>query len=804
MRGVLLIPLLVLLGLLPGRAHAQVMRLGSSRLSVDKVVWGFDPENQGMPAECYAPVTVTVSSGGESVQGVLILEYPQDASQNVRIVAPFATTPNTSTAVELLACLPRNCQKARLTLTDDSGDSARLELASMVGDHSLPIVSSTACRIGLLGGVEVQPSVTLAVDARIWQNSSGPGTGVTARWWDSAVAQKVPVLPDAWIEYESFDVVVAREHDILQATAAAREALHTWVQAGGRLVIQASQAGQRTFEAVPPDVAGYLTIDDPLELTPGASTKEAFSESRPTPTTRGDDSAPSGPFMPSPPPVGAPTSPKPAALVEAERRPVATIDPARTPVRLLHLTAAGKRAGWIVRFPVADLPAGADSDCGLVAHGPSGLGLVAVVGMNPKRVCGIDVSAHDSLWRTILSPLIPHWNRSPGSPGAYPWGTSGVDQATSAAIAGALNSITMPPTVGSSFFIASLAAVLALGLLIGPVGRVVLKRRRWLSASWLAAIACIAVVSVAGWLIPNLVRSGESAAARLSAVDALCDEDGSLSRAWSTSITSFFAGRPGFVALPGSEDIKHAPTGGWWRGVSTVYAYSPAWSRQPALSLVTVPGGAGQRKGTLVQPVEFGQWTYRAFLDQQSTAPDSIARVTLSLALKDEQYVLTVRGLPEGCEVGQAALMLDGQQVELGPSGGPEGLKPAGGVLRLMGSGPHSRERLDDFTPQETGWDAAGQYGAVNRLVAENAALPLQRGRNAAIETRVAQGGACVRMKLSNVPLDWDSARWHPATTRHEVLLRAVLPASSVRGVRPAARGDTPDGQSDKLQEATP
>src|SRR5690349_7768749 len=81
-----------------GWAHGQVMRIRASGLQVEGVVWGFDDQraSSAMPAECFAPVTGAVSSGAVSVQGILTLEYPQDASQNALVVAPFATTPTTT------------------------------------------------------------------------------------------------------------------------------------------------------------------------------------------------------------------------------------------------------------------------------------------------------------------------------------------------------------------------------------------------------------------------------------------------------------------------------------------------------------------------------------------------------------------------------------------------------------------------------------------------------------------------------------------------------------------------------------
>ncbi len=104
-------------------------------------------------------------------------------------------------------------------------------------------------------------------------------------------------------------------------------------------------------------------------------------------------------------------------------------------------------------------------DAGLIASGPVGLGLVTVVGMNPRRVCGIDVNAHDSLWREIIFPTLPHWHA--GSPGRHSWygwaQSSGPDMATSMAIRGALDSVTTTVSVGAGFFVVTLVVIAALG-----------------------------------------------------------------------------------------------------------------------------------------------------------------------------------------------------------------------------------------------------------------------------------------------------------------------------------------------------
>lgn len=744
MRTVLFI---LLLSLLPASLRAQVLHLRRSGLTAESIRWGFDPAGTTMPAECYAPVTVTVSAGNAAVQGVLVLEYPQDVSQNARIVAPFATTPNAATQVQLLACLPRNCEWAKLTMTDDDGNKQSVEFRSLVLENALPTITGGVCMIGLVGGLEVAPSFVLATDPRAlgsWPEGTTTGSEPPPpRWWETAQAFKIDAMPDSWIAYESFDVVVAREQDILQAPAGVREALHTWVEAGGRLIVQASQAGPRTHEALPPGAGACFTIDQPLELTPGAQVQAAMMASSKAQTS---------------------------------------IAPARTPVRLLRVTPAGRALGWTTRYPVTD----GDGDSGLVASGPVGLGLVTVVGMNPRRVCGIDVNAHDSLWREIIFPALPHWHAGPlGRHSWYGWShSSGPDMATSMAIRGALDSVTTTVSVGAGFFVVTLIAIAALGLVIGPVGRIVLKRKGWLSSNWLVALGCIAATSAAGLVIPKLLRSGETAVSRWAAVDAVCDADGGVSQAWTTAVTGIFAGRPGSTEVPASADADAIPGGVWWRGVSTLATNSVTGSRQAEIGLLTVPGGAGQRQGLDIGPVGMGQWTHRAFLDQRASPPAELANLSLSLAREDGVFVLRVRGLPPACRVEQGSVLLPGQEsalIAVG-DGSPDA---ASGVVLLRGDTLGPRAPLDRFTPEEVQWNETGQYGAETRLVAANASMPVQRGRNAAIETRLDAGGVCVRLHLTNLPLAWDASRWRPATTRHEVWLRAVLPASSVRGYTP-------------------
>jgi hypothetical protein len=738
--------LLTFLLLLPAAARAQIIHLRSSGLTLETLAWGFDPTSPTMPGEMYAPVAATVSSGATAVQGILTLEYPQDASQNARIVAPFATTPNAPTTVQLLACLPRNCQWVKVTLSDATGASRYVEYQGIVGEDALPgITSAPGCSIAIIKGAEVFTTIALNKGPANAYTGYPTPDPPTSRWWEGANAVTVSTLPDAWIAWESFDIVVAREHDILQSTTAQREALHTWVEAGGRLVIIASQAGPRTLEAVPGDARECFTIDEPLERAPGAAVQRAMLASSAATTA---------------------------------------IEPAVTPVRLLQLTPEGRRAGWTLRFPITDAQ---DFDSALLASGPACLGIVTIVGMNPKRICGIDAPAHDSLWREILFPSVPHWHAGAvGRNAWYSWqSASGPDMATGMAIRQTLDSITTTPSIGAGFFIVTLVVVGLLGLLIGPVGRVVLKRRGWLSTSWLAAGACIAGVSVAGWLIPALLRSGETAASRACAVDALCDERGAIAAAWSANITGFFAGRPRATALPASQDTDALPGGAWWRGISTIEAHNATGSRQSPLTLVTVPGGAGQRPGFLAQPLDFGQWTYRAFLDQRAAPPRELANLTLSLARDADAFTLTVRGLPEGAKVESGSLLLPNAQVALTPLQGGAATADRAAVL-LRGEQSTPRERLDRFTDQERQWNDSGQYGAPTRLIAENASLPLQRHRNAALEQRIDAGAVCVRLRITGLALPWDSSRWSPATTRHEVSLRALLPASTIRGYSPS------------------
>ena len=74
-----------------------------------------------LPSGRWAPITVWVTSGPRAFTGELSLEYSQDATQRTMIVAPFSTTPDQTTPVELVAAVPRYCQSLTLEVTAETG-----------------------------------------------------------------------------------------------------------------------------------------------------------------------------------------------------------------------------------------------------------------------------------------------------------------------------------------------------------------------------------------------------------------------------------------------------------------------------------------------------------------------------------------------------------------------------------------------------------------------------------------------------------------------------------------------------------
>jgi hypothetical protein len=439
-----------------------------------------------------------------------------------------------------------------------------------------------------------------------------------------------------------------------------------------------------------------------------------------------------------------------------------------TAARLMRVTPEGKRLGWSVRWRAGD--AGENDDAGMIVTGPAGLGIVAMIGVDPSRLPGVasDTGTRE-LWRDAVTPLLPHWTTTTQIDqqfGSY-WG-SGEDEETSTALRTLLDSVTTTPPIGTGFFFITLLAMGALILAVGPIGRIVLKRRGWLSSNWLAALACIGLASIAGAVVPLALRSGQTAVGRHTLVDAVVDDSGRIDHAWSSALTGVFAGKPGLMR------VYQEPELAWSRGLSTNYSWRSSGSRFAPIELLYGLPGASQRDGLPMGPVPFSQWTFRAFLGHSIGAPACLEHLRVSTKGDSDDAKITIHGLPEGVDVRGAALHGRWFTCALTHTREDDG----GITLRL---GPHKLDRtaLDRVRNPADNLAPYNADAITDVFQAPEQSLPVARARNTALQTLTSEGrGELLVLKLGALPLEVDRSSPSESLITHHMTLRLVLPAT--------------------------
>jgi hypothetical protein len=822
---------LVVLVLAP-HAPAQIMENERAGLRVDSITWGWQDV---MPGDRFAPVHIRVSST-DPFAGVAILEYPQDASQNARIVVPFSTTPGVSVPVELVACLPRGCAFVNLTITDGDVTLRGSFRASTPGSGPtqllLPPILSMPCRVGLIGSWDTADKFGIAdfsSAAFFGNNESWYATSAAFKeqWWRDAHVLQIPAaeLPTGWLAYEGLDVIVAREEDLRRVDARALDALHSWIHAGGRLVLRVSQAGSDAARLLPSDVPPLVELLDaqPVSVTsslPGVPSALAHAVGRCF-----DNQAIEVPT--TPPWFEVDMDTDPADAEETTQPPPATTTPAKNtrpvqdatdlltttpvPARRFRITPQGVAAGWTTGWHAPEAEGSTltpnPTTTGLLASGPSGLGQVVLIGIEPEsaaRMMSKDVAT--ALWRDAIDGVLPHWCRVSFGPtgfNAY-WSGSGADNTTTEAITASLDSITTTPAIGSGFFVVLAFATAALALLVGPVGWLLLRRRRRLAGFWKFSLLCIALASVIALIAPMLLRSGETTVGRFACVDAIADPRGALISGASTAVMGAFAGKPGAMAPPGTSQTA------WVRGISTKAVREVRGSRIEPLSAVLAPAGL-QRAGLAPAEWAFGQWTYRALLEQDRDLPAWARGITIEkLAIRaltkksasesssatelstepglDYECALTLQGLPEGCTVEDVSVLVHGRSFKSAVKSSPTLFAASAESPRITLGWATTRENLAHISSeQRSRMDQGNYYSYVRGSNPSNANLPVTRERGATIERYLASHRwVCVHVTLAGLPVDWakDQQSWALIKTAHRGVLRVLVPVSDADAQR--------------------
>ncbi len=567
------------------------------------VSWGFN--GQSMIAERWTPVRVYVWSGADAVSGTLEISYRQDASQSMRIVAPFSTTPGRAVPIETALALPSGCQSVSVRLLSERGRRLRARTfsrSSSRDDEQMPqILASTGVPLLNLGQTGIEQVSTAIVGETFGADQRTRTSPASDLWSRLTIFKSAPLdMPSSWMAYDALGVVVLESSRVSAIPRASLDALRHWLRAGGSLVLIADEPGNDWR---------------PLLTSPGAAPPVRLA-----------------------PPTAIPSHEDLEDLVEPS--------PALT-ARPITLTPLGERAGWTTRW--IDPTRGA-----LIAEGPVGLGWAIVVTADPQRIPRIasdDETAY--LWREILRDTLGLSARDRPDVNMY-WGgfgyePSGATPRQRAAISTILDHTLRAPPPGAGVFVLLIVAVVFLAILVGPVDAIGLKKLRKRQHSWATALVYIALACVPAALLPVLFRTGPTMYARSRCVDTLPPSLGGDSV--HTALSSTFAASPGPVRF-----VDPAP-GSWWRPVSALSAWNSAGAVGARLdcvqtSLATPDGLARQNVPNDRAGNAQRLWTLRTTMDQQRDA------TRISASLSRDRTTVRVAGLPEGCVIASGALAL--------------------------------------------------------------------------------------------------------------------------------------------------
>lgn len=702
----------------------------------------------------WTPVRVWLDGSAGALAGVLTIEFEQDRTQLARVLVPGSTTPGALTPVDLAVCIPSDVGQITVTYSSPGRRDERLSFAPppTAGATATPrpgqlqlgqLYGGTRGLLAQLGVPSLERSfpkpieidVSPAVQGRIIEGFLGAaGDNLTQlRWMQLACASlqpdDLPAIPQA---YEGLEALVLDAGRAANLPPRTRQAILTWVRAGGRLVVLSTDDSNAWRSWLPEGEDGELLARPaPARTALPASILEGVSTSTYKFFTETADAR--HPSWGPPAPLHVDTSPAPDIPLrkEAAARPVL-------------LTPAGKAAGWRLGWPLGH-------DAGLYAQGPVGLGLVTILGVDPEALPeGLDQEASRRLWRRALEPSVKEYLADPFSH----------DEPGAAEITSALNTILGVPPLRNTVFNTVLFSLAALALLLGPVDWFVLKRFRARQHSWLVALGWISLASVAAYIVPPMLRSGPPQVNRLLVTDLVQQSNALTSRAaaCNAGLTGVFASGP--LDLQFDPDPNGPMAGSWWHGVAASQQdfrriIRSANERRDirTISPIETPQLTSLRgdRQNIPSAIRMPSWSYRTMADSSSGAPPNLrARVTRG---PGRSYKVEIAGLPEGAPVGDLSLY---------DSSGPV---PAAQVdFTLPGGAPIHTDAacLPQRTQNEMSFDAYGNWRKVALRESTfhwSTQIPGALRRETALQARLDAGWTAVQIVLGK-PGPW--ARFVP------------------------------------------
>jgi len=638
----------------------------------------------------WAPVEVHVSSSlDEPFIGYLELSNVQDELHRMQIHRPIVVPAHQSRRVSMVTKVGWESDNCRVTLRDRRGRQVFTHAYDL---HDYHMGRSTVTL--LLPG-----QTLLAVSGRGGLHIPVFGDPNEEREESLQVCYRpIGDLPAAWPGYCGLDVLVLYDPDVSLLGMAQVRALVDWIHNGGQMMLI---LGPRP---IPPDSALRKLI----------------------------------PFA-----VGEPrVSRVPAGVLGAWG-----IDGSK-PVSLSvwQLETSRLPAGWRVLEELADGRA-------LRVCGSVGFGQVVVCAVDPVQVPLRGSEQTEQFWSAQLSPFVSSERlKAEGQEALDQWGGQVDWTAEGVGCDNILSYLLGIAEMRPISLCWVLATLCVMGLLIGPVDYLVLKRLGRLPWTYVTFAGVLAVFTVGSYYSVQLLRAGDTQLRRLRIVDKVDGTD----CCWLSGYTGIFAARSDDYALDGVRGDS------WWSGISPSRQWY-GFGRDTIQSLI----GCVQQEGNTPVSLPINIWSMRTLLDE---GPTDVFPLTAAVQYDGREIRAEITNVGSGAVASGAVRLED---VAL-----PFGRIDPGQTIHVSGQGKRPErfrdreaffadgKRVDAYAhTDDTGiipWLALGAAGSEQRA--------------AGIQRWLDQGAAVVYAALDEQPASDVSLRQQAQRTVCRSLVRLVIP----------------------------
>jgi hypothetical protein len=624
-------------------ASSAVAQGSPPPIKIEKIEFGY--KNVYRP-ECWTPITIWLSTTKPFFTGTAEISYTQDSSQRAVIVGPVVASSSGVLASHLVWCPTEAMNRVDLVLRDSEGEPVLTRLWSLRprgNEDLLPSVANRFDHIILAVG-----PVSVSAFERLGERESQPPSAESNAV--SPVEAEVDVSGDAAAPAGQAQVLGSAQ------TAAVQ------IGAGGVPNEPQPQLLVRTLAELPIDAAAYdgaawVVLDS---ATSGAIDSSAAAALR-TYVLRGGRLLllVDGPGDEWRRWVSHDGTTTPVELAQPARAPLPSEMHSSLPLdafplsRAISITPAGRHDGWKVLAPAdAKGPGGLGTAASILAVGPVGFGMVAVLGSDPQR-WSPTVSTRETAesWKSVLLRLISDGEGNRREirrtwDGYYQGAGDG--DASRNAISVALGFAAPESPASPIVYAVLIAGLVILTIAVGPGDWLVLRYKNLRHRAWATGLGWIALGSLVAYALPVIIRSDRWMARRINVVDVLCDHTGRGSLSWSSGITAL-------SSAGGTRFELEQPVGAWVRGIATSFDWQEPQPRLPALETVLASdpkaGPLGPSRTCDPLPFFMPQWAFRAVAHEAPSDPVNI--VISGLGGREE---VAIDGLPPEFELESVAV----------------------------------------------------------------------------------------------------------------------------------------------------